>query len=134
ADVKLVEVPPGAPVLSTIVAEVYGPDYNEQMKIADHIQNILRDTEDVVDIDWMVEDDQTEYQFEINKEKAMLYGVAPQQIAYTMNMALSNRAITTLYDEDAVNQIGLVLALDEKEKSTLTDISQLKVKSKQDRK
>jgi len=131
ANVKLVEVPPGPPVLSTIVAEVYGPDYKTQMAIADSIQSILRNTEDVVDIDWMVEDDQTEYQFEINKEKAMLYGVAPQQIAYTMNMALSNRAVTTLYDEDASNQVGLVLALDEKEKSTLTDISQLKVKSKQ---
>ncbi|MFV0572267.1 MAG: efflux RND transporter permease subunit [Xanthomarina gelatinilytica] len=131
ANVKLVEVPPGPPVLSTIVAEVYGPDYKTQMAIADSIQSILGNTEDVVDIDWMVEDDQTEYQFEINKEKAMLYGVAPQQIAYTMNMALSNRAVTTLYDEDASNQVGLVLALDEEEKSTLTDISQLKVKSKQ---
>jgi len=131
ANVKLVEVPPGPPVLSTIVAEVYGPDYNEQIKIANSIQDILRNTDDVVDIDWMVEDDQIEYQFDINKEKAMLYGVAPQQIAYTMNMALSNRAITSLYDEDAVSQIGLILALDEKEKSTITDISQLKVKSKQ---
>ncbi|QCE42517.1 efflux RND transporter permease subunit [Psychroserpens sp. NJDZ02] len=131
ANIKLVEVPPGPPVLSTIVAEVYGPDYNEQIKIANGVQNILKNTADVVDIDWMVEADQTEYQFDINKEKAMLYGVAPQQIAYTMNMALSNRAITNLYDEDAVTQVGLVLALDEKEKSTITDISQLKVKSKQ---
>ena len=130
ANVKLVEVPPGPPVLSTIVAEVYGPDYEEQIKVANHVQDILKNTADVVDIDWMVEDDQTEYQFEINKEKAMLYGVAPQQIAHTMNMALSNRAITNLYDEDAVNQVGLVLALDEKEKSTISDISQLKVKSK----
>jgi len=131
ANVKLVEVPPGPPVLSTIVAEVYGPDYNEQIKIANSVQNILKNTVDVVDIDWMVEDDQTEYQFEINKEKAMLYGVAPKQIAYTMNMALSDRAITNLFDEDAFSQVGLVLALDEKEKSTITDISQLKVKSKQ---
>ena len=131
ANVKLVEVPPGPPVLSTIVAEVYGPDYNEQIRIANSVQDILKNTEDVVDMDWMVEADQTEYQFDINKEKAMLYGVAPQQIAYTMNMALSNRAITTLYDENAVNQVGLVLALDEKEKSTISDISQLKVKSKQ---
>ncbi|TYQ00072.1 multidrug efflux pump subunit AcrB [Tenacibaculum adriaticum] len=131
ANVKLVEVPPGPPVLSTIVAEVYGPDYDEQMKIANSVQDILKNSEDVVDIDWMVEDDQTEYQFNIDKEKAMLYGVAPQQIAYTMNMALSNRAITNLYDEDASNQVGLVLALDEKEKSTISDISQLKVKSKQ---
>jgi len=131
ANVKLVEVPPGPPVLSTIVAEVYGPDYNEQIKIANSVQNILKNTEDVVDVDWMVEADQKEYQFEINKEKAMLYGVAPQQIAYTMNMALSNRAITNLYDENAVDQVGLVLSLDEKEKSTISDISQLKVKSKQ---
>lgn len=130
ANVKLVEVPPGPPVLSTIVAEVYGSDYNEQIKIANSIQKILKNTDDVVDVDWMVEADQSEYQFEINKEKAMLYGVAPQQIAYTMNMALSNNAITTLYDENAVNQVGLVLSLDEKEKSNISDISQLKVKSK----
>ncbi len=131
ANVKLVEVPPGPPVLSTIVAEVYGPDYNEQIRIANDVQNILKNTEDVVDIDWMVEANQKEYQFEINREKAMLYGVAPQQIAYTMNMALANNPITNLYDEDAVNQVGLVLTLDEKEKSTISDISQLKVKSKQ---
>ena len=131
ANVKLVEVPPGPPVLSTIVAEVYGPDYKEQIKIANSVQNILKNTADVVDIDWMVEDDQTEYQFEINKEKAMLYGVAPQQIAYTMNMALANSPITSLYDENAVSQVGLILSLDEKEKSTISDISQLKIKSKQ---
>jgi multidrug efflux pump subunit AcrB len=131
ANVKLVEVPPGPPVLSTIVAEIYGPDYNEQIKIANSVQDILKNTADVVDIDWMVEDDQTEYQFDINKEKAMLYGVAPKQIAYTMNMALSDNAITNLYDEDAISQVGLVLTLDEKEKSTITDISQLKVRSKQ---
>ncbi|MCK0178397.1 efflux RND transporter permease subunit [Flavobacteriaceae bacterium S0862] len=131
ANIKLVEVPPGPPVLSTIVAEVYGPDYSKQIEVANEVQNILNNTVDVVDVDWMVEDDQIEYEFVIDKEKAMLYGVAPQQIAYTMNLALSNRAITTLYDEDAVNQVGLVLALDEKEKSTITDISQLKVKSQQ---
>jgi len=131
ANVKLVEVPPGPPVLSTIVAEVYGPDYEEQIKIADKIQDILRNTDDVVDIDWMVEADQKEYQFEINKEKAMLYGIAPQQIAYTMNMALSNNPITNLYDENVVNQVGLVLSLDESEKSTISDISQIKVASKQ---
>ena len=131
ANVKLVEVPPGPPVLSTIVAEVYGPNYDTQIKVANEVQNILKNTDDVVDVDWMVEDDQVEYTFVIDKEKAMLYGVAPQQIAYTMHMALADRPITNLYDENAVNQVGLVLSLDEKEKSTVTDISQLKVKSNQ---
>ncbi|AZJ34926.1 efflux RND transporter permease subunit [Tenacibaculum singaporense] len=129
ANVKLVEVPPGPPVLSTIVAEVYGPDYDKQIEIANEVQNILHNTSDVVDIDWMVEDNQTEYEFVIDKEKAMLYGVAPQQIAYTLNMALSNRAVSTLYDEDASNQVGIVFALDEKEKSSVQDIAQLQIKS-----
>ncbi|UTD15282.1 efflux RND transporter permease subunit [Tenacibaculum mesophilum] len=129
ANVKLVEVPPGPPVLSTIVAEVYGPDYEKQIEIANEVQNILHNTTDVVDIDWMVEDNQTEYEFVIDKEKAMLYGVAPQQIAYTLNMALSNRAVSTLYDEDASNQVGIVLSLDEKEKSSIQDIAQLQIKS-----
>ena len=129
ANVKIVEVPPGPPVLSTIVAEIYGPDYEKQIEVANSVQNILKNTADVVDIDWMVEAAQKEYQFVINKEKAMLYGVAPQQIAYTMNIALSNKSITTLYDESSVNQIGLLLSLEEKEKSNIQDITQLKVKS-----
>lgn len=131
ANVKLVEVPPGPPVLSTIVAEVYGPNYQQQIRIASEIKNILHNTDDVVDIDWMVEDDQKEYQLVINKEKAMLYGVAPQQIAHTMNLALSHRPVTSLYDEDAVQQVGIMLALDEKEKSTLQEIIQLNVQSNQ---
>lgn len=52
ANVKIVEVPPGPPVLSTIVAEVYGPDYETQKTIANDIQSILNNTNDVVDVDW----------------------------------------------------------------------------------
>lgn len=131
ANVKMVEVPPGPPVLSTIVAEVYGPHYDKQIEVANAVQDILKNTEDVVDIDWMVEDEQVEYDFVIDKEKAMLYGVAPKQIVHTMNLALSNRAITTMYNETSSKQVGLVLALAEKEKSTIMDISQLKIKSAQ---
>lgn len=131
ANVKIVEVPPGPPVLSTIVAEIYGPDYDQQIAVAKKVENILNETQDVVDVDWMVEADQMEYEFIIDKEKAMRYGVAPQQIVHTMNMALSDRPVTHLYDENATNQVGILLALDEKEKSTIQDISQLKIASKQ---
>ncbi|MDC9722098.1 MAG: efflux RND transporter permease subunit, partial [Urechidicola sp.] len=129
ANVKIIEVPPGPPVLSTIVAEIYGPDYETQIDIANQVKNILINTDDVVDVDWMVEADQIEYDFVIDKEKAMLYGITPQQIVYTMNMALSDRAITSLYDENASKRVSLLLSLDEKEKSTISDISQLKIKS-----
>lgn len=129
ANVKIVEVPPGPPVLSTIVAEVYGPDYEKQIDVANQVQNILKNTDDVVDVDWMVEADQIEFNFEIDKEKAMLYGVTPQQIVYTMNLALGENAISTLYKESASMQVGIVLTLHEKEKSSVRDISQLQLRS-----
>ncbi len=129
ANVKLVEVPPGPPVLSTIVAEIYGPDYTKQIELANEVKKILHTTDDVVDIDWMVEDDQTEFEFVIDKEKAMLYGVTPAQIAYTMEIALSNRSITNLYDETSAEQVDLVLTLDEQAKSSVHSIAQLKIKS-----
>ena len=131
ANVKVVEVPPGPPVNSTIVAEVYGPHYDQQIAVADQLKTMLINTDDVVDVDWGIEADQTEYEFVIDKEKAMRYGVTPQQIVYTMNMALSNRPITHLYDEKANSQVGILLTLDEKEKSTIQDISQLKIASQQ---
>ena len=129
ANIKLVEVPPGPPVLSTIVAEVYGPDYEKQIAIADSIQNILHNTADVVDIDWMVEADQKEFEFEIDKEKAMLYGIAPQQIVHTLSTALGERAVSQLYDEKATQRVGIVLALDEEEKSSVNDIMQIQIAS-----
>ncbi|PCE64704.1 efflux RND transporter permease subunit [Sediminicola luteus] len=131
ANVKIVEVPPGPPVLSTIVAEIYGPDYDGQMRVAEQVKDILHNTDDVVDIDWMVEDDQQEYLFDIDREKAMLYGVAPQQISHAINMAMAHRAVTHVYKEEATEQIGLFLTLDESEKATLADISRIQLKSQQ---
>ncbi|WP_228851982.1 efflux RND transporter permease subunit [Aegicerativicinus sediminis] len=130
ANVKIVEVPPGPPVLSTIVAEIYGPDYDEQMRLANEVQSILNNTEDVVDVDWMVEADQKDYFFNIDREKAMLFGISPQQITHTLNMALGNRAVSHLFDQDASEQVGIVLTLEEKEKSTLQDISRVQIKAR----
>ena len=57
ARVKIVEIPPGPPVLSTLVAEVYGPDFQRQIEIAREIKSIFQKTQDVVDVDWFVESD-----------------------------------------------------------------------------
>lgn len=127
ANVKVIEVPPGPPVLSTIVAEIYGPNYEEQIKVAQQVKTILSNTNDVVDIDWMVEDAQTEYNFEIDKEKAMLYGIAPQQIVSTLQLGLGDRPFTQLYNEESYSQTGIILAFDEKEKSSIEDLKQIKV-------
>ncbi|RYC50820.1 efflux RND transporter permease subunit [Flagellimonas olearia] len=131
ANIKIVEVPPGPPVLSTIVAEVYGPDYDKQIALADDVKGILNNTTDVVDVDWMVEDDQVEYDFVVDKEKAMLYGVTPQQIVQVMAMAFREQPVSHIYREEAFDQIGIVLSVSEKDKSSLDQIQQLKITSQQ---
>ena len=131
ANVKIVEVPPGPPVLSTIVAEVYGPDYEIQQEVAGQVREILTHTTDVVDVDDMVESDQVEYTYVIDKEKAMLYGVSPEQITHTLNIAMTDRPVSTLNQEISMDQVGIVLDLKEEERSSIHDISKLKVKSQQ---
>ncbi|MFD2566663.1 efflux RND transporter permease subunit [Pseudotenacibaculum haliotis] len=129
-NVKIVEVPPGPPVLSTLVAEVYGPNYEEQIKIAEQVKQILSNTKDVVDVDWMVEDKQREYEFVVDKEKASLNGILPNVINQNISLALSNHPVAVLSDDSTVEQVGLTLMLDEKDKSSLDAIKSLKIKSR----
>jgi multidrug efflux pump subunit AcrB len=129
ANVKIIEVPPGPPVLSTLVAEVYGPDYKEQIKVAKHIEEILHKTNDIVDIDWMVEDNQTEYKIEVDKEKAMSYGIAPQQIVGTVTTLMREIPVAELKDENSENKVDITIGLSDKDKTSLQDIKNIKIKS-----
>ncbi len=131
ANVKIVEVPPGPPVLSTLVAEIYGPDYQEQIKVANQVKTILQNTDDVVDVDWMVEALQIEYKLEVDKEKAMLNGIAPQQVVGNLTYLLREMPVSNLYDENSVDPVGIVLALEDSDKSSLQDIQDLKIKGSQ---
>ena len=131
ANVKLIEVPPGPPVLSTLVAEIYGPDYQEQIKVANQVKTILESNSDVVDTDWMVEDNQTEYRLEVDKEKAMLNGIAPQQVVGNLTYLLKEYPVSNLYDENSNDNVGIVLALDDKDKTSLSDIQNLNIKGSQ---
>lgn len=127
ANVKLVEVPPGPPVLSTIVAEIYGPDYDEQIRIAEEARKIIESTTGIVDIDMMTESDQPEYTFEVDKEKAMRFGVSPAQVVATINAAISNLPTGILHDPVSYDPIHIVLQLSEADKTKLNDIRNLKV-------
>ncbi len=131
ANVKLIEVPPGPPVLSTLVAEIYGPDYKEQIKVAKQVKTILENTSDIVDVDWMVEDNQTEYKLEVDKEKAMLNGIAPQQVVGNLTYLLKEYPVSNLYDERSNDNVGIVLSLDDKDKTSLQDTQNLKIKGSQ---
>jgi len=131
ANVKIVEVPPGPPVLSTLVAEIYGPDYGKQIAVARQVKDLVKKTADVVDVDWMVEDDQPEYNFEVDKEKAMRYGVVPAQVVATIRAALSGSPAGTLHVPASFSPVGIELQLSDADKSSVADLKNLSIINQQ---
>lgn len=131
ANAKIVEVPPGPPVLSTLVVEVYGPDYGEQIKVADQVRDILNNTQDVVDVDWYVEAGQTEYTLDVDREKAMMFGVVPQQIVGNLTYLIGEHPIGNLYDEDADNPVEITMQLPDSERAGIDLIQNLKIRGQE---
>lgn len=129
ANVKIAEVPPGPPVLSTLVAEIYGPDYEKQIAVADKIKRIFEQNEGVVDVDWLVEDDQAEYNFTVDKEKAILAGVSTDQVLKTLQIALNGADASVLYRPEEIEAVTIRLRLPESGRSTLNDLTGLRVRS-----
>lgn len=127
ANAKLVEIPPGPPVLSTLVAEVYGPDYEEQLKIGEQVKTMFKSTTDVVDVDWYAEDDQWQYHFEVDKDKAMRLGVAPAQVVANMNAALSGMVAGTLHKPTSYSPVNIKLQLSNADKGGIEELKNLKV-------
>ncbi len=95
ARVKVVEIPPGPPVLSTLVAEVYGPDFERQIEIAREIKKIFSGTKGVVDIDWHVESDQKKIVFDVDREKAAYHGISTDVVSQSVHTTL-NGVVTGL--------------------------------------
>ncbi len=129
ANAKVVEVPPGPPVLSTLVAEVYGPNFDQQIKIARKVKQLFQKTDGIVDVDWMMEDDQVKYDFIVDKEQAMLKGVAPQQITHVLGMALHGQNVSQLSNNREVEAVPIHLQLTEQERSSVSDLKGVYVRS-----
>lgn len=129
ANVKIAEVPPGPPVLSTLVAEVYGPNYQAQIDYAKKLKNIFENTNGVVDVDWHVEGDQTEYKFVINKKKAAILGVTPEQIVGVMGISLNGKDVSLLYQPNEDDPLYINVRLKEDQRSDINNLKGIKVMS-----
>ena len=127
ANVKIVELPPGPPVLSTLVAEIYGPNYAEQIAIGKQVKKMFQQTPDVVDVDWMVEDDEHEYKIAVDKEKAMKYGIVTAQVSATVNGALSGMVAGTMSQPNSYSQVPIKLQLKDGDKTSIDDVLAINV-------
>ena len=95
--VAVAEVPPGPPVLQSLVAEVYGPDETQRLALAREVRGIFERTKGVVDVDWYVEDLQPQVRYVIDREKAAFHGVSAGAITETLALAAQGRAVDLLH-------------------------------------
>ncbi len=131
ARVKVAEVPPGPPVLSTLVAEVYGPDYQRQREIALKIREIFEKTPGVVDVDWYMEESQPRYHLLIDAEKAALNGISVAQINQVLTLNLSGRQTGLLHQPLEKEDVPIVLRLPLASRAGIENLKAVKIASPQ---
>ena len=127
ARIKVAEVPPGPPVLETLVAEVYGPDEDERLLIARDIRDLFQRTDGVVDVDWYVEDDRAKHHLIVDKEKASLHGITGEEVARTMRIASAGEAAGLLHVDSEKEDIPITVRLKRAQRSSIEQFQDLKI-------
>ena len=127
ARVKVAEIPPGPPVLATLVAEVYGPDDVSRAGIAAKVKAILTKTVGVVDVDWYREDDQAKLTFAVDQEKAALSGIAVDDVARTLRIALDGDNAGLLHLPKEKEPVSIIVRLPAGQRSSAAALSSISV-------
>ena len=129
ARIKVAEIPPGPPVLQTLVAEVYGPDYEKQIQLAEQIKEIFKSTEGVVDVDWYMTAPQREIKITLERDKAMLSGVNPQRLVEVLNTAISGSNVGLLHEPQEREDVPIIVRLKRSERLSPEEVAQIKVRN-----
>ncbi|MFH0984924.1 MAG: efflux RND transporter permease subunit [Candidatus Omnitrophota bacterium] len=117
--VQVAEVPPGPPVLSTLVLEVYGPTLEGQNELAASIEKLLSDAGDVTDIDTYVQAKEKLARFRVNTQKASLNGIPVTQIAGAITTAIGGQTVDLAHLPEEYEPVEILLRLPEAKRKTL---------------
>lgn len=129
ARVAVAEVPPGPPVLQTLVAEIYGPTEAHRLRLAEEVKSIFSRTPGVVDVDWYVEAPQSKIRFLVDRDKAALHGISAETIAQTLRVALAGYSVDLLHSPHAKEDVPIILQLPRGLRSSPEDLLSLRVRS-----
>lgn len=127
--VAVAEVPPGPPVLQTLVAEIYGPDEASRHALAREVIAIFQNTPGVVDTDWYIEADQPKARFVIDKEKAALHGISAEAVSQTLRLAVGGEAVDLLHVPREKEDVELVLEVPRSLRTTPEELLGIRVRS-----
>ncbi len=128
---KVVEVPPGPPVLSPIVAEIYGPDYAGQMAVAKRVRAAFENTADIVGVDDTVDADAEKLVLRVAQAKAALLGVAQKDIVDVVRLGLSGEDVTPVHDGDAKYEIPVRIVLPAERQNSIDQLLKLKLRGRE---
>jgi len=131
AHLQVVEVPPGPPVLQTLVAEVYGPDASRRLDLARQVRATFERTAGVVDADWYVESARPKWQLDVDTEKAAAAGVSPASVAAVVRMAGSGATAGLLHDARAREDVPIVLRLPRQDRGSLDAVRAIRLRGLQ---
>jgi multidrug efflux pump subunit AcrB len=129
ARIEVAEVPPGPPVLQTLVAEIYGPDPQRRTEIAKQVKEVFRSTPGVVDVNWYVEDPQVKYDMKVDLDKAALNGVSAADVTRTVQMSLSGAEAGLLHVSGSREDVPIMVRLSRGSRSGIDELQNLKLPS-----
>lgn len=127
AKIKLFETPPGPPVQSQVLAELYGPDYDKLRAAANGVNKAFGDIYGIVNVDDSVTSNVQSLRIKVDREKAILSGVAPGQVAKLLHDYVSGFSIGTLHVDDAREPINITLRLPRNERQTPQQILSIRI-------
>jgi multidrug efflux pump subunit AcrB len=127
ARIQVSEVPPGPPVVQTLVAEVYGPDLAGQTQIAQEIKSIFQSTPGVVDTDWYVEDPQPRLVMRVDEVKAAQHGIAVSDVAHVLALALTGAQVGLVHHQSAREPVPATVELDRADRSSEQGLENLRL-------
>ena len=128
---KVAEIPPGPPVMSTLVAEVYGPTMEGRLTVADQVREIFATTDGVVDVDWEVEAAGPRLEILVDREKAIRAGITVEQVVRTVRIALNGADAGLIHDPASRDPVPIRLRLDRAQRAHIDDLLQLSVHGNQ---
>jgi len=126
-DLKVAEIPPGPPVMATLVAEVYGPSLDGRLEVARQIRTVFEETDGVVDVDWEVEAEGPRIQIDIDREKAKRSGITPEQVVHTLRTALYGAEAGVLRVPATRDAIPILLRLERSQRARPDELLRLTV-------
>jgi multidrug efflux pump subunit AcrB len=128
ANVKVVEVPPGPPVMAPLVAEVYGLDYDGQIRVAKQVRAIFSATPDIIDVDDSVEAPSERVIVHVDRQKAALLGVSQQAVAADLNAVLRGEDISYLHTDKVKYPVPIRLEFSVADKADIDAVLNLRVR------